>query len=162
MTMDDTAADKQLADLMDPGTTLMVGTTSADGALEFRPLTVARVEGARIEILVDGTESWTSSLHDGSSAEVTLSDDRTNTWASLHATASTTTDSDVIDELWSPPAAAYFDDGRESDGSTVLRLDVDRGRYWSTTTGRLGSIVSMLRAAFGDAERSGEHGDVAT
>ena len=160
--MDDNDEARELAELMDPGTTLMVGLHDAGNAVEFRPLTVARVEGARIEILVDGTEEWTRQLRDGSSAEVTLSDTRRNTWAHLHATTSTTTDRATIDELWSPPAAAYFDDGRDSPGITVLRLDVDRGRYWSTTTGRLGSLLSMVRATLGDPERSaGDHGDVA-
>jgi general stress protein 26 len=158
--MNDNSPDKTLADLMDPGTTLMVGTPGDHGDLEFRPLTVARITGAQIEILLDGTEAWTSTLASGR-ATVTLSDDRTNSWASLSATTSTTTDGATIDALWSPPAAAYFDDGRDSPGITVLRLHVDHGRYWSTTTGRLGSLISMVKARLGDPEQSGQHGNVA-
>ena len=48
--MDDNDEARDLAELMDPGTTLMVGLHDAANAVEFRPLTVARVEGARIEI----------------------------------------------------------------------------------------------------------------
>lgn len=154
-------APKALADLVHPGTTLMVGIESAGSPLEFRPLTVARVLGGRLEILLDSSEPWATALHEGDVAHVTVSDNRENTWVSLRGTTSTTTDATVIDELWTPFAEAYFDGGRNTPGITVLRIDGSHGHYWTTTSGRLGSIISMLKAKFGDAEQSGESGAVA-
>jgi len=66
----------------------------------------------------------------------------------------------LIDELWNPFAAAYFDNGRDSPGIAVLRVIGERGTYWSTPSGRIGSLISMVKARFGDPEQSGEHGDV--
>ena len=57
METDDVA--KPLSELLEPGSTLMVATPtgSTPGTqLESRPLTVARVEGSRIEILLDTDE----------------------------------------------------------------------------------------------------------
>jgi general stress protein 26 len=120
-------ASKPLADLVHPGTTLMVGFDSAASPLAFRPLTVARVAGDRVEILLDTTEPWAKALHDGDVAHVTLSDTRENTWASLRGTISMTTDPTLIDELWTPLAAAYFDEvgrhrGSRSCGSMPARV----------------------------------------
>lgn len=152
---------KTLDELLDPGATLMVGTDVAS-ALEFRPMTVARVRGSRIEMLLDTNEAWVAALHDGDRAEVTFSDNRANSWVSLHGVATTTEDAMLIDELWSPFADAYFEHGRSTPGIAVLRIDGTSGRYWSGPSGgRLGSMISFIKAKLGGPERSGEHGDVA-
>lgn len=154
--MDDDPA-KPLSDLMSPGTTLMVAVTPGT---DFRPLTVARVDGDRIDILLDTNEAWVAALSEGAPAAVTLSDNRENVWASLLATLSISNDPAEIDELWNPFADSYFDEGRDTPGIAVLHVDIEDGRYWTTPAGRLGSMVSVLKAKFGDAEQSGEHGDV--
>jgi len=156
MDLDD--APKALDELMQPGSTLMVGTGDID--LEFRPMTVARVCGDTIEMLLDSNEQWVRSLRDGDVAHVTMSDNRTNTWVSLRGIASVVSDPGLIDELWNPFAAAYFDNGRDSPGIAVLRVIGEQGTYWSTPSGRIGSLISMVKALFGDPEQSGEHGDV--
>lgn len=138
----------------------MVGTQVGED-LEFRPLTVARVSGARIEILLDTNEEWVAAFHDGDRVYVTMSDHRENSWLSLRGRGSTTTDPARIDELWNPFAGAYFDDGRDTPGIAVMYIDAEDGRYWSTASGRLGSLISMIKAKLGSAESSGEHGDIA-
>jgi len=154
-------APKSLVDLVEPGTTLMVGTESMFGALEFRPLTASAVTADCIEILVDTSAPWTQHLEDGARAFVTLSDTRHNTWMSLDGRISTTTDPSAIDALWNPAADAYFDDGRETPGITVLRIDGDAGAYWSTPSGRIGSLISMVKAKLGDPADSGQSGTIA-
>ena len=156
MEHDDAA--KTLDELMEPGSTLMVGTGAVD--LDFRPMTVARLRGNAIEMLLDTNERWAKSLRDGDLAYVTLSDNRANTWVSLRGAASVSTDPHLIDALWNPAAGAYFDDGRETPGIAVLRIAADRGTYWSGPSGRIGSVISMVKAKLGDPEQSGEHGDV--
>jgi general stress protein 26 len=150
---------KTLSELMEPGSTLMIGIGS-DGRMEFRPLTVSRVSEERIEILLDTREEWIAELQDGDSAYATLSDTRANTWVSLRGVVSTSHDPQRIDDLWNAFASAYFDEGRETPGIAVLAFDAEVGRYWSSPSGRIGSLISLIKARFGDAEESGEHGDV--
>ena len=106
--MEDDDAAKPLEELMEPGSTLMVGTGATE--LEFRPMTVARVAGDTIEMLLDSNEQWVQSLNNGDQAHVTMSDNRANTWVSLRGKASISSDPALIDELWNPAAAAYFDE----------------------------------------------------
>jgi general stress protein 26 len=145
---------------MEPGSTLMVGTRTAQSETEFRPLTVARCQGDSIEILLDSNEEWVTAFTDGDPVLVTMSDNRKNTWLSLRGTGSTTTDPVLIDELWNPFAGAYFEQGRETPGIAVMHIVADEGRYWSSPSGRIGSLISMVKAKLGSPERSGEHGDV--
>ena len=158
--MDHHDAPKPLHELMQGGTTLMVG-TGRDGDLEFRPMTVARVDGDTIDMLLDSNEQWVIALANGDVAHVTMSDERDNRWVSLRGTVTLSTDQALIDELWNPAAGAFFDDGRQTPGIAVLRITGDRGRYWASPSGRLGSLVAMARAKLGDPEDSGTHGDIA-
>ena len=150
---------KPLDELMQPGTTLMVG-TGPDAGAELRPLTVARVHGDVIDILVDGSAEWALAYRDGDPVLAVQSDNRENTWAWIRGTGMLTADQALIDELWNPFAAAYFEQGRETPDITVLRIQAEDGRYWSSPSGRLGSLISTIKAKLGDPEQSGEHGDV--
>ncbi len=158
---------KKLSELLKPGMTLMVGTaaeaqpgSASPAPIESRPLTVADIDQDTIRVLVDSTARFTHQARAGEQAHVVVSDNRENVWASLNATMAFSQDEAVIDELWNPFAAAYFDDGRGSTNIGVLLLRVEDGTYWSTPSGRLGSLVSMIKAKLGDAEQSGEHGKV--
>ena len=158
--MHDDDQPKPIRELMEPGSTLMLAVDSGS-RLEFRPMTVSRVSGDTIEMLLDTQEHWASALQDGDGAYVTLSDNRSNTWVSLHGVLTVSSDPALIDELWNPAAEAFFDEGRDSPGIAVLRVTGSSGRYWSSPSGRLGSVIAMIKAKLGDAEESGEHGDVA-
>lgn len=153
-------APQALDELLEPGSTLMVAVAGGGGQFEFRPLTVAKIEGGRLDILLDTTEAWAKSIGDGDLAYVTVSDTKTNTWLSMTGTTSTTTDKAAIDDLWNPFASAYFEQGRDTPGITVLRIEGTEGRYWSSPSGRIGSLVSLVKAKLGTPEQSGEHGAV--
>jgi len=45
---------------------------------------------------------------------------------------------------------------------TISANGVALGRYWTTQSGRLGSLISAVRAKLGGSVRSGEHGDLVT
>ena len=88
---------RSLDDLLEPGTTLMVGTRSGQrDDLEFRPLTVARVDDGQIQVLLDTNEQWVADLVPPAPVEITLSDTRSNDWAHLKGTA-TLSDRSSID-----------------------------------------------------------------
>jgi len=154
-------APKQLDEILEAGSTIMMAIGAAGPGPNFRPLTAARIDGARVDILIDTDAEWASSLRDGANAYATVSDNRKNAWASLTGQVSVTTAPELIDELWNPFADAYFDDGRDTPGIAVLRFDCRDGRYWSSPSGRVGSLIATVKAKLTSAEQAGEHGDVA-
>jgi general stress protein 26 len=158
---DDPDTSKSLTELLEPGSTLMVGARAEDGDLEFRPLTVAKVTTERIEILLDTSAPWARRIGNGDAVHATMGSDRSNTWVTLTGVTSITTDPGAVDELWNPFADAYFDDGRDTAGITVLRIEPRSGAYWSTPSGRIGSLISLVKAKLGDPSDSGESGQLA-
>ncbi len=125
-----------------------------------RPLTVAEVDDNTIRILIDGTANWAQNLGAGDSALVTVSDTRENLWLSLGTTLEISTDEQEIDRLWNVAAEAYFEQGRDSRGIAILHLLVHEGAYWSSPAGRIGSLISMVKAKLGSPEDSGDHGTI--
>lgn len=151
--------DKPLDELVDGGTTVMFGTFE-DGRVESRPMTIAGVDGARFSMLVDTTGDWVGAA-DGAAAHLTVSDVRENTFVSLNGTAHVSRDRAEAERLWNPAASAYFE-GPDDPKLAVLNFDATEGSYWTAPSGRLGSLISLVRAKIGDHDDAGDHGDVAT
>ena len=141
----------------------MIGTRARNQTeLEFRPLTVARVDDDQIQVLLDTNEQWVADLVPPARVEITLSDTRSNDWAHLRGTATLTDDPGLIDELWNPFADAYFDDGRDTPGIAVLQVATESGRYWSSPSGRVGSLIATMKAKVSGAESAGDRGPITT
>lgn len=152
---------RSLGELLSPGDTSMVATMH-DGRMSSRPLTVSRIDDDAIDILIDRTAEWARPLTASFATHVTVTDSRKNEWVSMNGTGAISDDRGLIDELWNPFAGAFFEDGQDTPGVAVLRITVTDGEYWSTPSGRLGSLFTMLKAKVGRAERVGERGTVET
>lgn len=159
--MTDPAPAKPLADFFDGGTTVMLMTMIGDEH-SSRPMTVAGVDGDRLSFLVDTTAQWSSAVATGAAVvHVTLSDVSHNDYVALNGATSMTEDRAEIERLWNPGAAAFFE-GKDDPNLAVLRFDVSDGQFWDSPSGRLGSLVSLVKAAVGGDDKAGDHGAVAT
>jgi general stress protein 26 len=127
-----------------------------------RPMTVARVDGARIGVLVDATADWFGAVEHGRAVvHLTFSDNRKNTYAALNGRATTTRDRAAVRDHWNPAASAFFE-GKDDPNAAVLWFDATEGQYWDGPSGRLGSVIALVRAAVGGDENAGDHGSIAT
>ncbi len=159
--MSDTA--KTLKDSLDGMMFAMVGTEDRTGPgplWKSRPLTTAKATDDTLQFLVSSETDWVQALEtSGSPTTVTYSDPGKNTYVSLQGTATTTGDKAVIDELWSAPNGAWFD-GKDDPKIRVLQVAVDSGEYWDSAGGKIGGLISVLKAAAGGD--GGDRGTVLT
>ena len=159
--MADPAAPRPLDDLVDNGDTVML-TTTVDGRPSSRPMTVAGVSGDRLDFLVDTTTEWVEDVaRGGAVVHVTISDTRGNTYLALNGTATMTDDRAEIDRLWNPAASAFFD-GQDDPILAVLNFAITDGQYWDSPSGRIGSLLALVKAAVGGHDDAGDHGPVNT
>jgi len=156
--MADPAPSRPLDDLVSAGDTVMLMTMIGDEH-SSRPLTVAEIEGQRIGILVDTTSEWSRAV-DRATIHITLSDVRENRFLALNGNARMSSDRAVIDRLWNPFAGAFFD-GKDDPNLAVLFFDVTEGQYWDSPSGRIGSLIAMVKAAIGGDDKAGDHGPIA-
>lgn len=151
---------KTLDELLNGHTIVMLMTMIGD-AHSSRPLTVAEVADGRLSFLVDRTTEWGVAVQQGRAVvHVTVADERSNTYLALNGSASISTDGAELDRLWNPAAGAFFD-GKDDPGVAVLHFDVSDGEYWDGPSGRLGSVLGLVRAALtDDPGRAGDRGAV--
>ena len=150
---------KPLADVVKAGDVAML-VSHRGGKASSRPLTIAKVDGDNVLFLVDRTAAWFGDVTAGTEVHVAVSASGRNDWVSLNGTAQPSTDRALIDDLWSAPAAAYFDGGKDDPNITVLGVRVGDGEYWSAPGGGpFGRLISMVSTAIGKGP-SGDHGAV--
>lgn len=128
----------------------MVGTADPTTHLwNSRPLTLAEQDGPVLRFLTSTEAEWVNHL-DGehSRAGVTFSDPAKNAYVALQGHATVVNDRSAVERLWSLGAKAYLDD-KDNPAVRVLEVLVERGEYWDAPGGRVGSLLTMAKAALG-------------
>ena len=65
-------------------------------------------------------------------------------FASVHGRLSLDNDPDVIDELWNPYVAAWFEGGRDDPELALLRFDADRAEIWENESGMFAGLKMLF------------------
>lgn len=70
-------------------------------------------------------------------------------------------DRQKIEELWTPLAKAWFEEGKDDPDITLLKVIPGNGHYWDTKNGKLISTIKIAIAALtGESMDGGVEGDV--
>jgi general stress protein 26 len=65
----------------------------------------------------------------------------------IYGSASISTDKLKIDEIWSPIAKAWFNEGKDDPRITVIKVTPEHGFYWDTKHGKTISLIKVAAAA---------------
>ncbi|WP_440460997.1 pyridoxamine 5'-phosphate oxidase family protein [Rhodococcoides corynebacterioides] len=154
--MTDTQSRAHVVELLSDATLCMFTTTSTDGHLIARPMALQETE-------FDG-DLWFFAAADsrkvadiGANPSVGISFQSGTSWVSVSGRASVVRDDAKKKELWSQGVAAWFQDGPESDGIVLLKVEAEGAEYWSAP----GSKVSTL-IAYAKSRITGDRPDVGT
>lgn len=123
--------------------TVMLG---IDGAEEghSRPMT-AIVEGQKgpIWFFTGKPNAVVENLQKGHRAIAAFSSKGHDLFASIHGTLSVSNDRAVIDRLWNPFIAAWFD-GKDDPKLVLLRFDADHAQVWLNESNLLAGVKLLL------------------
>ncbi len=96
----------------------------------------------------------------GSTAQYTLACMHSQLYATVEGTLSIEKSKEKLDEIWSPMAAMWFEDGREDDKIRLVRFAPKTAEIWATD-GSARTLYEMAKAAVTDDPPSpGTHGSV--
>jgi len=141
-TESETELDK-LNDLLKKFRFAMVTTRAGDGALHAHPLTVQETESDGDLWFIVGTHA-SAVEHVRRDPKVGLSFSSDSTWLSLAGEAEVVDDLAKLTELWSTSVEAWFPDGPEAPGVTLLRVNALSGEYWGTAGGRIATAIALV------------------
>lgn len=135
----------------------MLTTVAADGSLVSRPMGVQDVDfDGDLWFFADADSHKVDEIAHGSHANVAFAG--STSWLSVAGTAEVVTDRAKIDELWGPTADAWFPDGPDSPGVTLVVVHGVTAEYWHASTGRLTTAVSLVKAKLtGERFEGGEN-----
>lgn len=150
-----------LDDLVRAGEVAMLTTLDGSGRLSSRPLTIAEVHPGVLVFLIDVTAEWAARLREREQVNTAICAGSGNEWVSVSGRVAISTDRTTIERLWSPAATAFFDDVHDA-RLGALQVSLDDGEFWSAPgAGPIGRLISVLGAAIGREDTSGEHGEIA-
>lgn len=146
---DTTASDRQhVADLVSRAKVAMLTTMTQEGKHVSRPMGLQEAE-------FDGN-LWFFAYDDSAKAtrirvtpevDVSFSDTENHSWTSIAGRAHIVHDRQKAEQLWSSTLNAWFPDGLETPGLTLIKIEADTAEYWEGPTSTVAWVAGNLRAA---------------
>lgn len=116
-------------------------------------------EGLVWFITAEGTEAHVAAQKSGR-VRLIASDMSAHLFADIHGSLTVADNPDKLNDLWSPVAAMWFDDGREDDAVRLLAFRPAEGEVWATD-GAAGFLYEVAKANLTDSTPDlGTHGKV--
>ena len=124
--------------------TVMLGVNGVDDG-HARPMT-AQLDGKQgpIWFFTSTDSALTRQLSGESRAICTFASKDHEVFATVHGTLRLDNDRAVVDRLWSPFVAAWYQ-GQDDPKLTLLRLDPDQGEIWLNAS----SVIAGIKMLFG-------------
>jgi general stress protein 26 len=150
---------RTLEDVLDGMRFAMLATPSPEG-ISSRPLTLLEQDGDVLRFLVSRSSSWVNGLAPTFPAHAAFADPEHETYVAVSGTASVSQDPVLIDRLWNPAAAAFFD-GRDDPDVAVLELSASGGEWWDGPSSKVGQVLSIVLTKVRGRTDEDEHGTIA-
>ncbi|WP_375388468.1 pyridoxamine 5'-phosphate oxidase family protein [uncultured Amnibacterium sp.] len=139
---------EKVAELVEQAQVAMLTTMTAEGKHVSRPMGVQEVE-------FDG-DLWFFAYEDSAKVaqiaaapevNVSFSDDKHHSWTSIAGRAEVVHDRAKAEELYTPVLKAWFPDGVDTPGLTLIKVRADTAEYWDAPTSTVAFVAGNLRAA---------------
>ena len=119
--------------------------TIADGNIVSRPMgTMAIEDDGSIWFMSRKGSEKNEQVKDNDTVYLQYLDTAKNHYLSLTGSAQIVNDRQKIEELWTPMAKAWFEEGKDDPAISLIRVQPQDGHYWDTKNGK---IVTMLKIA---------------
>ena len=137
----------KVTDLVKRANSAMLTTMTADGKHVSRPMGLqdADVDGD-LWFFIDAGSDKARQIAVNPEVNVSFSNDKQSEWTSIAGTAELVQDRQKAEQLWSKPLEAWFPDGLETAGLTLLKVHADTAEYWDASNSKIKQVLGMARA----------------
>ena len=148
--MTDTTTDdrKRIADLMTKAKVAMLTTMTAEGKHVSRPMALQEAEfDGDLWFFTDEGSAKILQIQGAPEVNVSFSDGKDHSWVSIAGHAQVVHDRQKAEQLYTPVLKAWFPQGLETPGMTLLKVESDTAEYWEGPTSTAAFALGALRAA---------------
>lgn len=126
----------------------MLTTMTADGRHVSRPMAVQDVEfDGDLWFFAYADSDLVAQTATNPQVNVSFSDNKQNAWVSISGAAERTDDRAKAEELWNPMLKAWFPDGLDTPGLTLIKVHSDTAEYWDTAHSKVVTLLGYAKAA---------------
>lgn len=124
--------------------TLMLGLVGIEEG-HTRPMTgMLDGEGGPVWFFTAKDHAIIKNLVNSDRAIATFASKGHDLFASIHGTLSLDNNREVIDRLWNPMVAAWYEGGKEDPKLALLRLDAESAEIWKDASSAMAGIKLLL------------------
>lgn len=140
---------------------MMVGLQGVDNAFT-RPMT-AQVDEGTIYFFANRTEDLVKGLGRSNRAVATYASKGHKLFASVHGTLAISNDRQVIDRLWNPIIASWFERGKDDPDLALIRFDATTADIWEADTGATlkAAVIKLLGRDPGKQHQDAHRAEIA-
>jgi general stress protein 26 len=120
-------------------------------------------EGGTIYFFGANSESLVQAIGGGHRAVATYVSKDHKLFAHVHGTLGVVNDRSIIDRLWNPMIASWYEDGKDDPDLALIRFDAEQADIWEAHTGTTlkAALVRMLGRDPGREEQRKNQAEVA-
>ena len=136
-------------DLVKDARICMVTTMTGDGRHVSRPMAVQEVEfDGDLWFFAYGDSDLVAQIGVHPQVNVAFSDGKQNAWISISGEAVRTDNPVKAKELWSAPLKAWFPDGLDTPGLTLVKVHAESAEYWDAAhSSKVLTLIGFAKAA---------------
>jgi general stress protein 26 len=125
----------------------MVTTVTPEGGLVSRPMAVqeAEFDGDLWFFAYDDSE-LAGQIRANPSVNVSLANDKDSEWTSVRGTAEIVHDRSKSADLWAKPLEAWFPQGLDTPGLTLVKVNGEAAEYWDAANSKVRQLLGLRRA----------------
>lgn len=140
---------------------MMLGLAGVDDSFT-RPMT-AQVDKGKIYFFADRTEDLVKALKGAHRAIATYASKGHDLFASIHGRLMVDNDRDVIDRLWNPMIASWYEGGKDDPRLVLVRFDTQSADVWEAELGSTlkAAVLSMLGREPGKQQQEENRAEIA-
>jgi general stress protein 26 len=150
---------KKFKDLAEDIRVCMMITKTAEGKLNARPMSNAKVdEDGSIWFFTNEYSGKVEEISHKNEIFLSYSSPSKNSYLSFNAKATLSDDKEKIKELWSPAMKAWFPEGVDDPKILLIKADPEEAEYWDSSSSKAVILFSMIKAAVTGKYTEGDHG----
>ncbi|CAD0003840.1 pyridoxamine 5'-phosphate oxidase family protein [Flavobacterium chungangense] len=153
------AVDKLISLVKEINTAIFV-TELTKTPLQARPMSVQEIDDqGNLWFISSATSNKNFEILKDDQVQLFFANNSSSQYISIYGNATIYTDQQKIDELWTPVAKAWFEEGKKDPNVTVIKVTPSDAYYWDTKDGKIISLIKMAGSAlFGNTTDIGVEG----
>lgn len=126
----------------------MFCTELAERPIPTRPMAVQEVDDkGNLWFISSAQSNKNFEIKHDDSVQLIFAKNADSHFLSVYGNATIYTDKEHIDDIWSPVAKAWFEEGKNDPNVTVIKVSPATAYYWDTKNGKMISMLKIAAAA---------------